>query len=71
MSRDFQLIQQRFVVQTVGGKTVQIDSALRREPNFIGKTRQIILPLAVAVPDRNHRFAAVAELAQRFTDVLH
>ena len=50
---------------------MKVDRTLRREPNFIGKARQIILPLAVAVAHGNHRLAAVAELAQRFTDVLH
>ena len=50
---------------------MQIDRALWREPDLIGKARQIILPLAVAVAHGNHRLAAVAEFAQRFTDVLH
>ncbi len=71
MGRDFQLIEQRFVIEAIGGETVQIDGALRREPHFIGKACQIVLPLAVVIAHRNHRFAAVAELTQRFTDVLH
>ncbi len=71
MGGDLQFVEQRFVIQPVGGKTVQIDRALRGEPDLIGKARQIILPLAVAVAHGNHRLAAVAEFAQRFTDVLH
>ncbi len=68
---DFQLIEQRFVIEAIGGKAMQIDGALRREPHFIGEACQIVLPLAVVIAHRNDRFAAVAELAQRFTDVLH
>ncbi|MNB87914.1 hypothetical protein D3C75_349190 [compost metagenome] len=29
------------------------------------------MPLAIVVAHRNHRFAAVAEFAQRFADILH
>ena len=50
---------------------MQIDRALRREPDFVSKARQIILPLGVAVADGNDRFTAVAEFPQRFPDVLH
>ena len=71
MGGDLQLIEQRFVVQAVGGKAVQIDRTLWGEPNLIGEARQIILSLAVAVAHGNDRLAAVAEFAQRFTDVLH
>ncbi len=71
VSRDFQLVEQGFVVQAVGRKTMQVNRALWREPDFIRKAGQIILPLAVAIAYRNHRLAAVAEFAQRFADVLH
>ena len=71
MGRDFQFIQQRLVIQAVGGKAVQVDFTLRREPNFIGEARQVVLPLGVAAADGIYRFTAVAELAKRFTDVLH
>ncbi|SAF21415.1 Uncharacterised protein [Enterobacter cloacae] len=50
---------------------MQIDRALWRKPDLIGKARQIILPLGVAVANGNNRFTAVAKFAQRFTDVLH
>ena len=71
MGGDFQLVEQRFVIQAVGGKTVQIDITLRRKPDFIGEAGQIILPLAVAAPHGIHRFAAIAKFAQRLTDILH
>ena len=50
---------------------MQINFALRREPNFIGEACQIVLPLAVAAADGVDRLATIAEFAQRFTDVLH
>ena len=68
---DLQLVEQRFVVQTVSGEAMQIDRALWRKPDLIGKARQIILPLGVAVANGNNRLTAVAEFAQRFADVLH
>ena len=71
MGGNFQLIQQRFVVQTVGSKTVQIHHALRRQPNFIGETGEIILPLAVVLANGINRFPAVTKLFQGFADVLH
>ncbi|MNZ54708.1 hypothetical protein D3C78_726190 [compost metagenome] len=71
MCGHFQLLEQRFVIQAVRRKAVQINRTLWGEPNFVGKARQIILPLAVAIAHRNHRFTAVAEFAQGFTDILH
>ena len=71
MRRDFQLVQQRLVIQAVSGKAMQINGSLWREPDFIGEARQIILPLAVAFARRDNRFAAVAEFTQRLADILH
>ena len=71
MGRYFEFVEQRFVVQAVGRETMQIHFALRRKPDFIGEAGQIILPLAVAAANGVDRFAAIAEFAQRFTDVLH
>ena len=50
---------------------MQVYLALRREPDFVGEARQVVLALAVAAADGIHRFAAIAEFAQRFADVLH
>ena len=71
MGADFQLVEQGFVIQAVGGEAMQINHPLRREPNFIGEAREVILPLAVVIAHRINRLTAVAELAQCLTDILH
>ena len=48
---------------------MQIDRALRRQVDLVGVAGQIVLRLVVAVADGEDRFAAVAELAQRFADI--
>ncbi len=68
---NFQLIEQGLVVQTVGGKAVQINGTLRREVNFVSKTGEVILPLAEVIAHGKDRFTAVAEFPQCFADILH
>ena len=71
MCGNFQLVEQGLVVQTVGGKAVQINGTLWRKINFIGETGEVVLPLAEVIAYGKDRFAAVAEFSQRFTDILH
>ncbi len=47
VGRDFQLIQQRFVVQAIRSEAVKIYLTLWGKPNFIGETGEVILTLAV------------------------
>ena len=71
MGRYLELVEQRFIVQAVGREAVQVYFALRRKPDLIGEAGEIVLTLAVAAADGIYRLAAIAEFAQRFTDILH
>lgn len=47
VGRDFQFIQQRFVVQAIRSEAVKIYLTLWGKPNFIGETGEVILTTAV------------------------
>ncbi|MNV68791.1 hypothetical protein D3C71_1616640 [compost metagenome] len=63
MRADLQFVQQRFIVKTVGGKTVQVYRTLRRKVDLTGIAGEIILRLRVTVARRIDGFTAVAEFA--------
>ena len=50
---------------------MEVHLALRREPDFVGKARQVVLALAVAAADGIDGLPLSRKFAQRFTDVLH